>query len=721
MKLLYLILLFLLLGFIVNGQTWIKGQVTDLKGEPIPGANIYIKDAYDGATSDLNGDFYFKTTKSEEVVTLAASFIGYKDLEKQVQLTSDTVNVSFELKETIHELKAVVISAGAFEASDEKKAVVLKALDIATTAGATADIAGALNTLPGTQRVGEDGQLYVRGGTATETRTFIDGLLVQEPYSSTVPDVPARNRFSPFLFKGTLFSTGGYSAEYGQALSSALVLNTQDLAPQTVTGISLMSVGLGLAHTELWEDASLSVSGNYTNLEPYIGFVPQNIDWEKPFEGVGGQVIYRKKTSKSGIFKFMASGSENSMKMQYRDVEDLRRKNSLTLNNSNYYLNTSFREVLNKKWSFFAGAAYTYNLDKLDERFSLDTEDQSIQGRFKWIFIPSDRFSLRFGGEYLYSNFDEHYTANTQEQFHTGLHENYGAAFSEADIYLSNNFVARVGGRLEYSNLLDQWNLAPRLSLAYKVAEESQFSLAYGHFYQTPENDLLRYHQDLSFERADHMVLNFQHTKENRIFRIESYYKKYKNLVKFDPEQPWLNNNNGNGYARGIDVFFRDRRSIRNGDYWISYSFLDTERDFRDFPESATPSFASAHNASLVYKHWIPRWNTQIGITYSIASGRPFNDPTVSGFNTGRTKAYQDLSMNVSYLTNLFGQFTILHASVSNLPGFDNTFGYRFSPAPNQQGEYTKMAIKQPAPRFIFVGLFVSIGQRYQRGKNPEN
>ena len=102
----------------------------------------------------------------------------------------------------------VVITAGAFEASDEKKAVILNSIDIVTTAGATADIAGALNTLPGTQAVGEEGRLFVRGGAAYETRTFIDGLFVQNPYNASVPNLPARGRFSPFLFKGTSFSTG---------------------------------------------------------------------------------------------------------------------------------------------------------------------------------------------------------------------------------------------------------------------------------------------------------------------------------------------------------------------------------------------------------------------------------------------------------------------------------------------------------------------------------
>ncbi|MCB9333657.1 MAG: Plug domain-containing protein [Lewinellaceae bacterium] len=222
------------------------------------------------------------------------------------------------MRESATALREVVISAGSFEAaSDRRRAVVLSPIDIALTASATADIAGAITTLPGTTRNGESGQILVRGGAAYETRTFIDGLYVQNPYNSSVPNVPARNRFSPFLFKGAQFSTGGYSAEYGQALSSALILHTEDLAPETTTGLSLMSVGLGLAHTQRWERSSMSVSGSYTNLAPYFALIPQNIDWEAPLQSGGGELIYRQKTSDAGMFKLYSSVNRSWMELQY--------------------------------------------------------------------------------------------------------------------------------------------------------------------------------------------------------------------------------------------------------------------------------------------------------------------------------------------------------------------------------------------------------------------
>lgn len=688
----------------------------------IIGANVSLQDTYDGTSTDLDGNFTF-TTFETGTQTLSISYIGYENYAQTIEIGTEALNFSIELKEVINELNTVVITAGAFEASDEKKAVMLNSIDIAMTAGATADIYGALSTLPGTQKVGEEGQLFVRGGAASETRTFIDGMFVQKPYASSVPNVPARGRFSPFLFKGTMFSTGGYSAEYGQALSSALILNTQDLAAETSTSISLMTVGANLGHTKRWDKTSLSLSGGYTNLAPYTSLVKQNIDWVKPFQGADGQLVFRHKTSETGMFKFYASGNRNWLALKYPNQNDVQQLNRLDLTNDNYYFNTSFKEILNDKWTLFTGLSYTYNKDFIEEQFKVSTKEQSRQAKVTLSNQVADQIKLKFGAEYLHQTFEEGFRASDGAIFNTNLKEDYTAGFIESDIYLSNHLVARVGARAEYSDLLGNWNLAPRASVAYKTSPKAQVSFAYGQFYQNPENELLRFNTSIDFERADHYMLNYQVMKDSRIFRAEAYLKNYKNLVKFDKQSPWLSSNEGDGYARGVDVFFRDRKSIKKGDYWISYSYLDTERDYRDFPVAATPNFASKHNVSVVYKHWIHKWSTAIGVTYSYGSGRPYDDPNVTGFNTQRTKSFNDLSFNASKLTNLGGNFTVFYVSVSNILGFENNFGYQYSATANEQGTFDRRAIEPGAKRFFFVGMFVSIGQQFDKStttKPPE-
>src|SRR5690606_27304614 len=171
----------------------------------------------DGTSSLVHCTIYF-TTEELGLQVMVVSFIGYPEKQQELTLPSSE-SLTVTLEEQFSRMDGVTITAGAFEASDEKKGVLLRPLDIATTAVATADISGALNTFPGTTKVGETGRLFVRGGEGHETQTFIDGVWVQNAYNATADNLPSRNRFSPFMFKGTLFSTGGYSAEYSQALS----------------------------------------------------------------------------------------------------------------------------------------------------------------------------------------------------------------------------------------------------------------------------------------------------------------------------------------------------------------------------------------------------------------------------------------------------------------------------------------------------------------------
>ena len=229
------ILAILLLTTPAMCQTTIFGKIIDNKKQPLQGVSVSIKDSYDGGTSDSTGRYSF-TTSEKGTKVLVASMLGYKTFEQTVIIAAEN-HFDFQLREEVSEMKAVVITAGTFEASDAKRATVLSSMDVVTTASANADVTGALRTLPGTQTVGESEGLFVRGGTASETKVFIDGTLVNNFFYTSVPDIAQRGRFSPFLFKGTVFSTGGYSALYGQGLSSALVLESVDLPDRTSASI----------------------------------------------------------------------------------------------------------------------------------------------------------------------------------------------------------------------------------------------------------------------------------------------------------------------------------------------------------------------------------------------------------------------------------------------------------------------------------------------------
>lgn len=689
-------------------QATISGKVVDEKGLPLEGANIFIEGTYDGTASQANGDFSFTTTATGAQV-LKITFLTYESFSETIEVDRFKSR-TIKMKESMNSLDAVVINAGTLEAGDKARVSVLKPLDIVTTAGSAGDIIAALQTLPGTQTVGESGRLYVRGGEADETQTFVDGLRVAQPYGATTNNVPTRGRFSPFLFSGISFSTGGYSAEYGEALSSVLLLNTQDEAAQDQTDISLMTLGLGLSNTQKWEKSSLTLNTAYIDLAPYQAAVPQAVDWNRPYQSLSGEAVYRYQFE-NGLLKVYGAFDAARFDLNQEDLNTAQ-KNRIDLNNNNLYLNTSYKGILANNWDLIAGLSYGYGQNTIGLNLDhVENAEHASHLKLKLSNKISNRLKLSFGADYFMTQFDEDYRQNLGSTFSSGYEANIAAAYSEVDVYFSKRLAAKVGFRASNNDLLQEFNLSPRASLAYKTGKFSQVSFAYGDFVQAPRADYLKYSHQLETENTSHYILNYEVNRHGNTFRAEAYYKKYNNLVKFDTETPQFNSvydNSGSGYAKGLDLFWRDNKSIKNMQYWLSYSFIDTERDYRNFTAQVTPSFAARHTASLVTKYWINGLRSQVGLTHSFTSGRPYDNPNETAFMNGTTKAYNNLSMSWAYLMS---PQKIVYLSVSNVLGTQNVFGYEYASSPDANGIYRSKPVVPTADRFIFVGFFWTISK----------
>ena len=694
------------------GQTEIKGQIIDEQGMPFAGANVFVIGTYDGTTSDEKGNFSFTTTASGNQ-KLQISFLSYETIIYDFVVETFQSKV-FTIKESLNTLNAVEVTAGTFKAGDNSKATALKAMDIVTTAGSAGNIISALETLPGTQTVGENGRLFVRGGEADETQTYVDGIRVGQPYGPSANNVPTRGRFSPFLFSGITFSTGGYSAEFGDALSSVLLLNTIDEPTQNQTDISIMTVGVGLGKTKKWEKSSFTFNTSYINLAPYQLVVPQNLDWNKPYETLAGESVFRYKF-KNGILKVYGAFDYSTFDLNQKDV-NFDEKIRFDLQNNNFYFNTSYKGYLNDNLQLQTGFSYGYAQNKIGiSEDKVANNERTLHSKFKLRNSLSNRFKLSVGADLFHTNFDENFNV-----FGYGYQNNSIAFFTEAEVLLSRKVAFNVGLRSSNASIVDEFTVEPRVSFAYKVAENSQFSMAYGNFNQTARQEYLKFNSNLDYETTSHYILNYMYNKQGRMFRAEAYFKDYKNLVKYDGTQANFDsnyNNEGFGYAKGLDLFWRDSKTIKNLEYWISYSFIDSERDFRNYETQVTPSFVANHNFSLVTKYFVSKWKSQISATYSYNSGRPYDNPNVTEFMSEKTKSFNNLSFSWAYLLS---QQKILFFSVTNVLGTENVFGYQYANTPSISGQFQRQAITQAADRFIFVGLFWTISDN-KKTNNLDN
>lgn len=734
-------LLLMTVSYMGFAQVTIKGKMTDTKNKPLSGASITIKDSYDGTTTDSLGKFSFTTSEKGNVV-LEATLSGYSSYVKNILLEGKDIELVISVKELITELNAVVITAGSFEASDKKKGTVLTPLDIVTTASAEGDITGALKTLPGTQQVGETGGLFVRGGSAAEAKIYIDGNLVNNFFYSSLPGIASRGRFNPFLFKGTIFSAGGYSALYGQALSSALILESTDLPEKTEASLALSVIGVGGGIQKLAKNkkASWGVTYNFTHLGPAFAVIKQKQDYYQNPVFHDGDANFRIKTKNGGMIKYYGYWSTGKVGYRTADIDSAILNNAFNLDNLNTYQNINIRENIGNGWKLNAGLSFSTNKDDLSnelqdanrvkqvinnpigyafKNFNLLSKTYYAQAR--WVLEKKLKGlnMIRFGADYFYSNEKATYTLYDGNQYNTTLKDNLYAAFAETDFYISKDIAAKIGTRLEHSQLVDKWNIAPRLSLAYKLQNKSQLSLAYGIFYQNPESSYQPAATGAGYAKATHYILQYQRIAAARTFRTELFYKKYNNLFKTGQDiynRQVAINNNGNGFAKGVEFFWRDKKTLKNVDYWLSYSFLDTKRDYLNFPVSMAPNFAAKHTASLVVKKFVLPLKTGFNASYSIASGRPFYNLRYDNLqdkyivaDAGKTINYNNLGFSVNYLPNLGKQnkkaFIVWVLSVSNVLGQKQIFNYSYGSVTDN-----RQPIGPTAKRFVYIGCFLSFG-----------
>ena len=753
MKYCKVILIGLLFSFVY--PVIITGKVINEKGNPVVYANVYLKDTFDGTSSDSNGEFIFETYESGTQI-LIVSYIGYESYEFEHNFDENQF-FDISLKEFITQANEVVITAGSFGASDDEKVIVLDPIDIVTVASSRGEISGALEALPGTQPQADKEGIYVRGGDASEAKQIVDGMLIQNPYFSDVPDIPQRGRFEPFDFKGTAFSQGGYSAQYGQALSAIVDLRTWsrfgDFNANTF-GITPLSLSYGRAYGNDSTVCGLSI--DYTNMKYFQGFnndsflsdfIHNRTNFSSAPEGLEIKTNYSKKFDK-GIYKYLGKYTDYSLGVSESEVGS-----NFDLNNNNTFLLTTYNGEITNKSNIRLGLSYSKNKNDAKANivfedsiyvFNADSYDDLSQFRAvvtRKIFGKS-KVSL---GLHIFdqsSNFFNYVFKDTvindsiiniPNYEYTGMvdvEEFLSTAFTNLDMRLSKKFAINTGVRYEHSKLLDKSSISPRFSTAYKIGPNSQVSYAYGQFFQTPEIGFDQWYRNnnidfvnhgisgLKFEKSVHHILNYEWSRKKETLRFEIFDKQYSNLITLhsqdecDVNESFCVNylsNDGYGYSRGAELFWRyDQTSDGIGqDIWIAYSYLDSKRKFKQYSDAIIPSFASNHKLTFIYKNGL-KLSNGAGFNSSLAITATTGYPYYDTWNNipYESKPYLSFDIGGSYLPNIDNGFMVIFFNISNPFGYRNSFGYNYKAYDMSQLDPPEEKLPSSL-RSIFVGCFM--------------
>ena len=708
MKKIYFFVIVLLFNLMAQNQKMkISGIVTDEKAAPLAFANIYLDGRLEGATSDSDGYFFFDVPKPGNY-TLVCSYLGYKEYRKEIRVQAgQPLTLNIVLAEKPIQSKGVTVTASAFT-SGEEEGVTLTPLEVVSTPGAAADVFWAIKTYPGVQQVDEGAGLFVRGGDVSETAVILDGAYLNHPYRYESPNGGYFGTISPFLLKGTYFSSGGYAAEYGNALSGALIMESRDLPlrNQFTIGSGLAAIS-GAASIVLKPNKfGVSFSGNYSNTQPMFELNNNRHNFSRypAAYDLNANTLYR--YSPKGSFKLFL----------FREVDEVGTevKNPTY---GGYYEGDSKNNLVNLHWKHLTTSNLLLKGNLAFSRFqkeqnlvvlNLNNDERFYQMRFSGEYQAKDNLKIQSGVEafdnriYMQGKVPQEYLDFNPDAPFDRIDLDYSsrrsAAFIQAEWFASPRLRFNPGIRAEYESISEDAVVDPRISLAYEMYDSWNITLAAGRYHQFPEPfyyDPYAGNPDLKSLSAWHYIAGISYQKENTIYRIEGYYKDYRHLLL---ENNKLNyTNNGSGHAYGFDLFVKHTFGPAKG--WVSYSYLHARRHWMDTPGLASPDFDITHNLITVLEMSLSL-HINVGCAYRYATGKPYSTAD-NRYNNARVPAYQKLDFNLTYLYRFFeGNLTVFYLAVSNLLGRDNIFDYYYSP------DYRKReAIKSSMLRSVYFGV----------------
>ena len=652
-------------------QTVISGVVTDGR-EPMAGANVFIIGTIDGCLTDSLGRFEFATSKTGEL-SLKATFIGFEDA---VLTTTESQNLLIRMREQATTINEVVVTASTYSFGKSDNFKTMDALDVVMSGNSCGDIVAALQTLPGTQKVGENGKLYVRGGESDECQTFINGMHVLVPYSTNIENNAVRGRFSPFLFKGINFSLGGYGGEYGQALSSVLPMETTDVATGDKLGVSASLVDWNIGGTKAFASSSLSFNADYTSMGLYDALFPDRINWTRPYRKLSGEAQYKAELSSASVLKSYI-GYDFTTLGQHVD------NRMLSLYEHNIYANATLKSNIGRGYSLFTGIANSSVINDIDDAQILGDHYHNLRNE---IHLKAEVRKVYSSVLKMSAGVEDYLRHSTKryDNSHYRLDYNLLAAHTDAQLRIVPKLFLNLSARVENASYDGGWLLMPRATLSYVPNKRFQLSAMLGKYSQTADDDnIVISGKNLSQSTANHAILSMQYEIRNTLLRIEPYYKKYHNL-------PLIANGlytaDGYGTSKGVDVFFENHSLIKNLTSTLSYSFNDSERLYLDYTALRTPDYVSRHNVRMTLKYNIGK--TIIGLSESYASGRKYP--------IGTTPHYNSVDANITWLVS---PKIIVYTSLNNIFGRTNIFRY------NPDGT----TVKANRDRFFYIGIFVSL------------
>jgi len=238
--------LFIFIVSVIKAQS-IEGVITDINNNALNSVNISIINKSNGVTSDLKGQYKINI-KANRSHVIAFSSIGYQTEKIRIPMLKKGQNYKLNiiLKELNTILKDIIVKDQKSRKSNLSR---IKTKHVEVIPGSNGGIESILKTLPGVSSANElSSQYSVRGGNFDENLVYVNGIEVYRPFLIHSGQQEGLSFVNSDLVGSILFSAGGFSAKYGDKMSS--VLDIKYKKPKLSNGSVSLSLLGGSAHFE---------------------------------------------------------------------------------------------------------------------------------------------------------------------------------------------------------------------------------------------------------------------------------------------------------------------------------------------------------------------------------------------------------------------------------------------------------------------------------------
>ncbi len=722
----------------------IRGVVLDQNTlQPLPGANVALLDTPLGAVAGPEGQFVISRAPVG-VHRLKVSMIGYTERIRPdliVQARRITT-ISIRLEEKLLQLEETTVAADYFSAAEDEavSAVSFSYEEIRRSPGSAQDLSRLLQAMPSVNLNNDQrNDLIVRGGSPAENLVLVDDIEV--PNINHFPTQGASGGpiglLNVELISEADFSAGGFSAAYGDRLSSVMSIRLREGNRDEFDGqldLGMAGAGFVLEGPLRQGRGSWIMGARRSYLDLIVGAigtgaVPKYSDLQGK---LGWDLGPDHKLAVVGLggFDHIAAEPEDSDENDDRFSADY----------DQYVLGATWRWLWSDQGYSTTSLAQTYGRFGVEEyegwtpvlRYTNDSQEREMalrhQGTYHW--SPGHTLTWGLGLKGLFSDLG-FYAAPDTNRLNTYTPEfrlQQEVQTAKANAFLSYEHLlfqrlrTTIGLRYDYLAYNEESDLAPRLSLSWALDAATSLNASCGLYYQALPLSLLAQHPDnrhLEDLRAIHYALGLSRrlTPSTRL-TIEAYLKEYAELP-FDPDDPTASTvdafanfgsplpgalvGGGKARSRGAELLLQKKlaRSLY-GTLGYSYStsrytdLLGAERN-RDFDNRHLFSAILGYRPS-------PTW--EFSGRWSFAGGRPYTPydqalSTAMGkgivqrelLNHRRYPAYHRLDLQMDYRRHYQYFNLVTFFSLLNAYNRANIYTYYWDKSENAQGRIDQWSI----------------------------